>query len=597
MDPKKFIKIFTKKDFRKEIIKDLKKEMEQYPFFSPVIIAYLLTLRLNDDPSFRNELLKYSHYISDRKRFIRLLFEIELIKEKIKYKLTPEEAEQLEKEIYERSKQKHEQIIKEIIEPKIEKLRKLAELSRTQKQPSQPTEAQTETTSTPEEKNSEIQEKSLQQEAETNDKTVELKVTITPTQEEQEQIKVQREETAAHVATKNIADKEVEKIQTPDTSTEEKTFEQEEKHTPDTKIETGPKKPSDKEKKDEEEKVVTIDDIFKKIAELKKQKLTAKEEFKQRITTIDQLMEEQKSREEITHDVKQGQTEDKPRASSSKTIISEQEAETAKKSDKSETPTRKQEKISHETPEEILDLELSDLDNTEKTTTESTPETSKVAHEQIQEEILDLDLSEQKSAVTTPTQADSEKSLHDTKLTETPEIKTKEIDKKETTMDKKAELKTETDKIATEEKTTQATETKPETSKTIQPPQEKVQPVSTQPSITTSSTTTKKTAADRILEEIRRRREEKMKQQQLIDKFLKEQPTIDRKKEPTIEGDLSENASKEPDLVTEKMARIYELQELYDKAIETYEKLILKFPEKSDYFAKKIQELKQKLNK
>ncbi|GEM_PF-2911289 len=577
MDPKKFIKIFTKKDFRKEIITDLKKEMEEYPFFSPVIIAYLLTLRLNDDPSFRNELLKYSHYISDRKRFIRLLFEIELIKEKIKYKLTPEEAEQLEKEIYERSKQKHEQIIREIIEPKIEKLRKLAELSRTQKQPRKTTEAQTETTPTPEAKTSGIQEKSGQQETETKDKTVELKVTITPPQEEQEQIKVHKEESAEQLATKNIADKEAEKIQRPEplTSTpQEKTSEQEEKHTPDTKIETETEKPSDKEEKNEEEKVVTIDDIFKKIAELKKQKLSAKEEFKQRITTIDQLMEEQKSREEITHEASQPKPADKPRPDTLKDKEEKAEAEKISKDIKQESQKEESKEKAAEKEEKILELDLSDQVNTEDKTKET--------HKEQPQKVIEIDMTE-------PIELE----------TEAKEKIEEKTSKQEKTMDKTAEIKTETDKKVTVEKSEETAEPKPESAAIteqsgIEAKTENKAPGTPQ---TTPVSEGKKTAADRILEEIRRRREEKMKQQQLIDKFLKEQPSIDRKKEPTVEGDLSEKASKEPDLVTEKMARIYELQELYDKAIETYEKLILKFPEKSDYFAKKIQELKQKLNK
>ncbi|MCX7953565.1 MAG: tetratricopeptide repeat protein [Bacteroidales bacterium] len=45
---------------------------------------------------------------------------------------------------------------------------------------------------------------------------------------------------------------------------------------------------------------------------------------------------------------------------------------------------------------------------------------------------------------------------------------------------------------------------------------------------------------------------------------------------------------------TETMAEIYALQGNFDKAITIYEKLILKFPEKFNYFAEKINKLKQK---
>lgn len=48
------------------------------------------------------------------------------------------------------------------------------------------------------------------------------------------------------------------------------------------------------------------------------------------------------------------------------------------------------------------------------------------------------------------------------------------------------------------------------------------------------------------------------------------------------------------ELVTETLARIFVLQGHDDRAIATYEKLRLKYPEKSDYFAAKIAELQQK---
>lgn len=58
--------------------------------------------------------------------------------------------------------------------------------------------------------------------------------------------------------------------------------------------------------------------------------------------------------------------------------------------------------------------------------------------------------------------------------------------------------------------------------------------------------------------------------------------------EPVVERELS------PAICTETLARIYEKQQLFDKSIAIYEKLILLFPEKSAYFASLIDELKEK---
>lgn len=50
------------------------------------------------------------------------------------------------------------------------------------------------------------------------------------------------------------------------------------------------------------------------------------------------------------------------------------------------------------------------------------------------------------------------------------------------------------------------------------------------------------------------------------------------------------------EFVTETLARIYEKQELYGEAISAYEKLSLKYPEKSVYFASRIEEIKKLMN-
>lgn len=89
------------------------------------------------------------------------------------------------------------------------------------------------------------------------------------------------------------------------------------------------------------------------------------------------------------------------------------------------------------------------------------------------------------------------------------------------------------------------------------------------------------------------------KQEDIIDKFIKEEPSLtpsSKSSNSTVDPkDLSEkSASLSDDLITENLALIYLEQNKNEKALETYEKLILKNPEKKAYFAAKIKEIKEK---
>jgi len=88
------------------------------------------------------------------------------------------------------------------------------------------------------------------------------------------------------------------------------------------------------------------------------------------------------------------------------------------------------------------------------------------------------------------------------------------------------------------------------------------------------------------------------KEDQIIKRFIQAEPQI---KHPTDVKLNNENKAKKSsedsdELITETLARIYTEQMLYPKAITAYKKLMLKFPEKSLYFAGQIEQLEKKSN-
>lgn len=82
----------------------------------------------------------------------------------------------------------------------------------------------------------------------------------------------------------------------------------------------------------------------------------------------------------------------------------------------------------------------------------------------------------------------------------------------------------------------------------------------------------------------------------LVEKFIKNDPQLKVPKPEQInnENKAKKSAEDKYDVVSETLAEIYIEQMLYHKAIDTYQKLSLKFPEKSRYFADLILSLEKK---
>ncbi|MFY7988542.1 MAG: tetratricopeptide repeat protein [Flavobacterium sp.] len=86
---------------------------------------------------------------------------------------------------------------------------------------------------------------------------------------------------------------------------------------------------------------------------------------------------------------------------------------------------------------------------------------------------------------------------------------------------------------------------------------------------------------------------EKQKKLEIIDKFIEANPKIAPVKENTkTPANISKSVEEPTHLMTETLAKVYLEQKKYTKAIQAYEILILKYPEKSSFFADRINEIK-----
>ena len=87
----------------------------------------------------------------------------------------------------------------------------------------------------------------------------------------------------------------------------------------------------------------------------------------------------------------------------------------------------------------------------------------------------------------------------------------------------------------------------------------------------------------------------KLSRKELIDKFILENPSISRPKAEFYNPiSVAQNSIiDQENIVSETLAKIYEQQNYFEKAISIYEKLRLHYPEKSRYFAAQIERLQE----
>ena len=84
----------------------------------------------------------------------------------------------------------------------------------------------------------------------------------------------------------------------------------------------------------------------------------------------------------------------------------------------------------------------------------------------------------------------------------------------------------------------------------------------------------------------------KQRKKQIIDKFIETNPKITPIKDYIAPTVILLPTSDNSHIMTETLAKVYLEQKKYGKAIQAYEILILKYPEKSSFFADRISDIR-----
>ena len=87
---------------------------------------------------------------------------------------------------------------------------------------------------------------------------------------------------------------------------------------------------------------------------------------------------------------------------------------------------------------------------------------------------------------------------------------------------------------------------------------------------------------------------DRSKETQAVDKFISKKPKIRiEANETQSDNDKNDDLANQSGFMTETLAKLYLNQKNYEKAIQSYKILSLKFPEKNSYFADQIKRIKK----